>query len=345
MMRKAIKSCSLKNKHPSAISYLAATGVVLFGSILTTSSAQARNRIAPVQVIVYEGQPIDYSHRSDVILIEDFSDSTNYTNVEIAQVKPVKKPTKPVAIAKQKPAVQAVKKPHIAQQQRPKLVAKVKRPPQVKPAPVTVQKTLKNTAVIAQKKPQLPAISLPANAKGKDQQLIAFYREVFESQKNVSPIQSEKSTIKLVVKPVTVKKLAQKKSKPQRQAKRIQLAKTSIKGKDPQLVAFYHQVFGKEQINKIKAMPAIATLSKKDPELVAFYQQVFSNGKNSQKSDLVLAIKVDKKLKIAAKSKSKSKLKKKQIAKKIKNNPTKPMSTAAVELQRLIDELSNKNII
>jgi len=166
-------------------------------------------------------------------------------------------------------------------------------------------------------------------------------------------------------KPTTIKDFAS--TIPTTIDEKAQVAVTRLKGKDPELVAFYEQVFGgtkdrlSEQgsasvtkeaelqniINELnqqiasydKGQKTQTGSHRKDPELVAFYEQVFGENRHITFNDSSKTHKV-----YDVKSKDRKMVNKK--AKKVttmKNNG----SAAAVELQKLIDELrfSEANII
>ncbi len=406
MMMRNFISQSFESEQPSAGSYLAITGVVLFTSVLTIPNAQAR-RIAPVEVVVYEGDPIDYSNQDDVIVLEEASSQNGYTNVILVQdftddsssqsktvanlsspssqpqmlsnarptQQPKVQPTQPKATPHAVKSLDSIAQNEQSQPNRtlvpnaegkdPELVAFYvgvfgKQQSNLSegytpPTTLAVKQTLTKNVVHKKTNPSKVQLSkttskdkelqsvqneiLIANADGKDPELVAFYMDVFGKQKNKLSKQSPPSTI-LAVKQTLAKKVVQKKSKPKSKPNKFQLAKTTSKGKDPELVAFYEQVFGNDKSSSSKHVPAVVTSKTKDPELVAFYEREF--GKSISKTKVaVLTKNVSNKVKITSNSKSDQKRSVKKVKEKTKNS----ISTAAVELQKLIDDLTSKNII
>ncbi|MEB8432681.1 hypothetical protein OO007_10625 [Cocleimonas sp. KMM 6892] len=417
-------SVSSKAELPHARSYLLLPGIVLFASVLTISNAQARDmyRVAPIEVVVYEGAPIDYSNQRDVIVIDESSSRSSYSNVILVQDYTDESIEQPQAVAYQKPTParthpQAVNKPQSKPLVKPfskpratqavvakakpaavnnkRLIAKHEQKPVTKtaapkanandaalmafyanvmksqkkklssrPTPLATM-ALKKTSTknVVQKSPtpsnaQLTKLASKSKVKqytptqvvaikglnkapnpklkGKDPQLVAFYMDVFGKQKK----SLSKQTTRQAVKQIVAKKRIKNKSKINYQSKKVQLAKVTSTSKDPELVAFYKQVFGNEVNSSSKHAPTVVNSNTKDPELVAFYEREF--GKSMSKAKVVAkTTHKNPKIKIV----SNSKPEKKRSVKKVKSKSKNATSTAAVELQKLIDDLTNKNII
>ena len=330
-MMKDIISHGFETKQANAGSYLAATSIVLFASVITTTNAQARNsyRIAPTEVVVYEGNPIDYSNRDDVIVIDESYPQNSSSNVLMVQdfTEGYSNQTEAVAYH-----TSPTSQPQSLNNATPTLQSEV-RPTQPKATPLALQ----SIASIAQN--ELGVLnkkqSLITNMEGKDPELVAFYADVFGKQESNQSKQPTPST-RLAVQQTLNNKVVQKKPKPNN----VQLSKTTSKGKDPELVAFYKYVFGNDKSSSSKHVSTVERFKVKDPELVAFYEREF--GESTSRTIVpVLTKNVSNKIKIARSSKSNQKRSVKKFKGKTKNS----VSTAAVELQRLIDDLTSKNII
>ena len=330
MTSKNFISHSFETEQPNAVSCLAVSVVALFTSVLITTNAQARNmyRFAPIiEVVVYEGDPIDYSNRDDVIVIEESSPQNESSNVLLVQDYTDDYTSQPKAVAYQ---TSPSAKPQSLRNARPTQQAKAQ-PTKPKAIPLAV----KSMDSIAQNELSQPDKTLIANAEGKDPELVAFYMDVFGKQKNNLSKQPTSST-KLALKQTLAKSVVQNKSKPNK----VQLSKKTSKGKDPELVAFYEQVFPNDKSSSLKQVPAVATSKAKDPELVAFYEREFGKSTSRTKAPVLINNAINK-IKIAGSSK----LDQKRIVKKAKGKTTNSINTAAVELQKLIDDLTSKNII
>ncbi len=425
-------SLSSNTEEPHIRSYLLMPGIVLFASVLTISNAQARDmyRVAPIEVVVYEGKPIDYSSQSDVIVIEENHSQNTYENVVVIETytDDLSSPSNSTAVAKsttpttqQREALSnerlAQTKAQTAQRAKAQLNQPKAKPVVAQSRNLIAQNTLqykqnqpsKNLApkaestdaelmayyvkffgkqnnkvskqetsltnlsvkqkpikqvVYKKAKPQKTQLAksapkrrtsqliskklsvtkmINANVEGKDPELVAFYMGIFGAQKNTLSKKPSRS-IQLAVKQ-TPSKIVKKKTKlkvnPKSNLKKIQLAKRTSKNKDPELVAFYEQVFGNDKLSSSKHVPVVVNSKAKDPELVAFYEREFGKIMNNTKVAM-LNKKVSNKVKIVASSKSDKKL---NLKKKVKGKTKNSMSTAAVELQNLIDELTSKNII
>ena len=122
--------------------------------------------------------------------------------------------------------------------------------------------------------------------------------DVFARQESYQSKQPAPST-RLTVKQTLTKKIVQKKPK----SNKVQLSKTTSKGKDPELVAFYIYVFGNNKNSSSKHISTDVTSKAKDPELVAFYVRVF--GESTSRTKLpVLTKNVSNKIKITGNFKS-----------------------------------------
>ncbi len=322
MMIKNFFSLSFVTEQHNSRSYLAVTGIVLFTSVLTISNAQARDMYSnkPVEVVVYEGVPIDYSNRDDVIFIDDTSSQNGFSNMIVAQdyidnyssqpktvanhTRPSSQPqslsnTRPTQpkdiplavksmdlIAQNKPSQPNKALIENAKGKDPELVAfyaNVLRMQKSNPSKQSTPSTTltgkqTSTKYLVQKKPKSNDVQLSlTTSKGKNPELVAFYMDVFVNQKNNPSKQSTPSTI-LAVKQISTKNVVHKKSK----FNDVQLSLTTSKGKDPELVAFYKQVFGNDMSSSSKYIPVVVTSKTKDPELVAFYEREF--GKNTSRT-------------------------------------------------------------
>ncbi len=181
------------------------------------------------------------------------------------------------------------------------------------------------------------------NTQGKDPELVAFYMDVFAKHNNNLSNQTRSSKT-LTVKQVPSKTLAQKKVIVKKKSNQVQLSLKTTKAKDPELVAFYNQVFSKDAKNTSKQNPVNVASKAKDPELVAFYEREFGKGVSQpimpKLKNCINKNKVD----VAAKTKSKKSIAKK-IVKKVKVKTKSSVDTDIAAIEKLIGDLQARNII
>ncbi len=345
-MKKCFSSLGSETEHANETYHPVVMGVILFTSILTTSNAHARDRIASTEVIVYDGEPIDYSNRSDVIFFDYTSPQTKPNRpweTVLAQDLSNDKPSQTkVAVAKRaKPTSQAhsLKNAWAANQRKTQLAQRkvqlAQQRIQATQTKLAILPKINNSNSIAQEKARLQNKKIITNVKGKDTELVAFYLNVFGKQKNnFSKLTSPSG--RLAVKHTYAKNIVQIKSK--LKPSKVQFSITKLKDKDPELVAFYKRVFGNNISKPYKYTPAVGVVlaSKiKDPELVAFYERVFG------KSRTQMANNERTKMNMTKSIKSHQKRSVKNVKRKVRGT----VSTASVELEKLIDDLTSKKII
>jgi hypothetical protein len=353
-MKKCFSSLGSEIEHDNEVYHPVVMGVILFTSILTTSNTHARDRIASTEVIVYDGEPIDYSNRSDVIFFDYTSPQSKPWKTVVAQDLSNDKPSqaKVTLARRKKPTSQAhsLKNAGAAKQQKIRLnqrkmqlahreVQLAQQRIQATQNKVATLPKINNINSIAQKKARLQNKKIITNVKGKDTELVAFYLNVFGKQKNnFSKLTSPSG--KLSIKHTYSKNIVQIKSK--LKPSKVQFSITKLKDKDPELVAFYKRVFGNNISKPYKYTPAVGVVlaSKiKDPELVAFYERVFGKSK----SRIQMANNERTKMNMTKSIKSNQKRSVKNVKRKVRGTMT--MSTASVELEKLIDDLTSKKII
>lgn len=231
-----------------------------------------------------------------------------------------------------------------AKQVSTKIIVQRKSGPKLKSNEVQLAlKTTKGKIPDLMLKTVLPNKGLLTNVKGKDPQLVAFYMDVFAKQNKYLSNQSIPSKSQ-IVKQTSVKNVAQQKSKPKLKRNEVQLSLTTSKGKDPELVAFYEQVFAIEKSNTSKQTLAVATAKEKDPELVAFYEREFGKSTSSTKVQISTK-KSSSKTKFTASAKSKQKRNVKKVVNIVKEKNINSRSTELAEIKKLIDGLTDKKII
>lgn len=284
--KQSISTKGIPNKKKA--SPMMALGVVVFASILTTSSAQARYRMAPVEVVVYQGAPIDYSNRADVIVIENSVPMPSYLE-EISTPQVANAPVPKANNIASKPK-QANPAKTVASVNRAKQVAQQRQRAQPAIRSKQKQQSKNRLALAIKKKPATSAKSVFPEVQGKDPVLVAFYYDILRKQEER---RKQKKQLPTQIKQTTT--LAVKKEV----SKNIQLSRAKTTGKDPELVEFYNLVFGKEtnESEIEQAIDVAKTKNKnnqKDPELVAFYHLVFGK-KQYDKKQRDLAAKGNKK--------------------------------------------------
>lgn len=188
----------------------------------------------------------------------------------------------------------------------------------------------------------LPNQALTVNVKGKDPELVAFYMDVFAKQ-NHNPSNQTRSTKTLTVKQIPTKTIAHKKVITKKKSNEVQLTLKTKKAKDPELVAFYNQVFSKDAKNSSKQNPVNVASKVKDPELVAFYEREFGKGVSPPIMPK-LKNRISKKVDVVAKVKTKKSIAKK-IVKKVKVKTKSSIDNDIAALEKLIGDLQAQNII